>query len=1848
MASAKRKDDVIQTKSRYETSNKRRRLDTSEQQKRQPFSEGNAKITPLAPASSKLHTISQLANEQPAFPRGGAGTLTPLEKKQIWAQAERDVLLEQKRKKSRDFLDSHEDDELSSDAQDPAVGEIGESLKKSKSKKSSKKARVQKDHTDLTPRIEGLNYRRITSGSLILGQIAKVNLRDLAVSLPNNLTGYVPLTAISAQLTEKVESILNREIEDGLEHGSSDEEEDDVKLSHYFHVGQWVRVAVTSTGEDAANVTGQAKKRIELSLDPRLTNQGLAWKDLAVHCTLQASVRSVEDHGVIVDLGLSDAKVQGFIPTRELPHGLELSCVQVGMVFLCLVSNLSGGSRVVHMSARIDDSGKTNASHALSTAPNVNTFLPGTLVEILLSDVTKTGLAGKVMGMLDVTSDIVQSGARSINSSLEKTNKPGTKIIGRLIYTFPLSDPKKLGFSMLSHVLRLDASPPAGDQKVVDKNALHVSAIVERAKVVRVDPGLGVYFKLDSHAVDGFAHISRLSDFKVDTLSADDGPYKIGTEHQARILEYNVVDDLSILSLQETIIQQRFLRVEDVSVGDVVKAKVEKLLSDENGLKGLILHLSEGVTGLVPRIHLSDAQLQHPEKRFREGTPVSARVLLTDVVKRQVRLTMKKSLVNSDLTPWTAYNEISDGASSLGTLVKVQTNGAVVQFYGPVKGFLPVAEMSEAYIQDASQHFRVGQVLNVNCLHVNAEHGKLTVSCRDPSTSGAIPHQALQDLNPGATVSGTIFEKSEDDVLLRLGDPDTIARLEIDHISDGSLRKRQAALSKMRVGQQLSNLLVLEVQVKRRLVRLCNRASLLTASRDGSLLHGFQDVREGKKVTGFISNITSDGVFVSFVGGLTGLLSKSQIPAEVLQVTDFGFTRLQTLSTTICSVDYKGPQPRFWLTLKAESLSNSKVNGSVEQNEVLIDAIDSSMTSVHEFNVGTVTTARIVSVKETQLNVELAKNVLGRIDVSEIFDNWADIKDRKKPLRAFSPNQILPVRILGAHDARNHRFLPISHRAGKTPVFELSAKPSYVHGNDAEVLSLDKVQIGSSWLAFVNNVAEGCLWVNITPNVRGRIRAIDVSDDLSLVADLEKNFPVGSALKAQVISTDVDKNHLDLTGKASGASNQLTLNELSKGMILPGRITKTTERQVLVQLSENIVGAINLIDLSDDYAKADPTAHRKNEIVRVCVVEIDVPNKKVLLSLRPSKVLSSSLPVRDREITSAQQLHVNDVVSGFVCNVADQGLFVTLGHGVTAFVRVSNLSDSYLKEWKEGFQRDQLVRGKIISVDPATGHVQMSLKESVLRSDYVTPIQFNDLKVGQIVTGKVAKVEDFGVFVVIDNSTNVRGLCHRSEIAEQRVEDARKLFSEGDAVKAKVLKLDSDMRRISLGLKASYFIDGLGEDEEGHVDIEEGQDLVPGGVELENDAAGDDENSDESALENDEAESEDGSSEDDADSFDNQQNVDRGASLIGKDDDSDRGRPSEPSLLAGLQVGGFDWKGLSAPPSSKIPSTPSSDTEERLVKHKKKRKPTIQLDMTGDLDKHGPQSTDDYERLLLSQPDSSLLWLQYMAFHLELGEIDTARHISQRALQTISPIGQSESEKLNIWIALLNLENAYGDDETIESTFKSACEVNDSQEIHERLASIYIQSSKHEKADQLFQTMLKRFGAADPKIWINYATFLFDTLNEPERGRAILSKALQTLPATAHIDITSKFAALEFRSASGIAERGRTIFEGLLDAFPKRVDLWNVLLDLEMRYGGGREAGDANGGAGEKKARVRRLFERILDEGGAGKKIKNKQARFFFKRWLEFEEMEGDERGAEGVKKRAVEWVGRKQGGSGE
>lgn len=704
----------------------------------------------------------------------------------------------------------------------------------------------------------------------------------------------------------------------------------------------------------------------------------------------------------------------------------------------------------------------------------------------------------------------------------------------------------------------------------------------------------------------------------------------------------------------------------------------------------------------------------------------------------------------------------------------------------------------------------------------------MRVSCKDPKSFGEKQKEALEALVVGTICSGTVVEKSDDDLIIEIGSG-LKGVLAIGHLTDGSREKSGNTLKKLRAGQTLSDLVILDKNIDRRLIVFTMKPSLVQAAKSKELLGAFEDVSKGKVVKGWVKNITLIGVFVSFAGGVTGLVLKKDLPAEVQSLPDFKYIKYQSITTRVETIDFGGRRFRLSLRLGEEPGAGGVVPAAV----VPVKPVDENITSLADLIPGTVTKATIISVQQTQINVKLADNIQGRIDVSQLFDSWEAIKNKKIPLECFKKGDVIPVKVLGIHDARNHRFLPITHKASntKTPIFELSAKHSVIKKEGADVLTITQVTKGSSWVGFVNNLAEDCAWVNISPDIRGRISKLDLSEDISQLNNPVDSFPIGSALKVYVLNVDTQHNKLDLSARSS-SSLSLTYEKLRPGMVIPGRVTKVTDRQVIVQLSNSVSGTIDLIDLMDDFSKAKLSRYLKNDVIRVYILKVDTAHKRVTLSTRPSKVLSSELPVRDSQIRRIEDVKPGQLRRGFVKNVSDKGLFISLGSNFTGWVKILNLADTFLKDWKSLFLVGQLVEGKVLSVKGGVGHIEMTLRPSVV-SGKSRRTRFGNLKEGQVVSGKVKVVMEYGVFIEVDNATDVSGLCHRSEIADGVVQDVSKLYAVGDPVKAKVLRVDSETGRLNFGLKASYFANEDSED-----DGSEGGVVLDGSVSEEDESVG--------------------------------------------------------------------------------------------------------------------------------------------------------------------------------------------------------------------------------------------------------------------------------------------------------------------------------------------------------------------------------------------------------------------------
>ncbi|TRY68763.1 hypothetical protein TCAL_11652 [Tigriopus californicus] len=334
--------------------------------------------------------------------------------------------------------------------------------------------------------------------------------------------------------------------------------------------------------------------------------------------------------------------------------------------------------------------------------------------------------------------------------------------------------------------------------------------------------------------------------------------------------------------------------------------------------------------------------------------------------------------------------------------------------------------------------------------------------------------------------------------------------------------------------------------------------------------------------------------------------------------------------------------------------------------------------------------------------------------------------------------------------------------------------------------------------------------------------------------------------------------------------------------------------------------------------------------------------------------------------------------------------------------------------------------------------------------------------------------------------------------------------------------------------------------------------------------------------------------------------------------------PADPGF-----VDEFDPWAEGAPKQQQISSDPNAKalkTKTHLSKKEKKALDKLEaLEIAKaeqrvlDGEEAEPETAEEFDRLVLASPNSSLCWIKYMAFYMTKGQPEQAREIVRRALEKIN--FREDEEKFNIYMAWLNLENTLGDEEKFEEVFSQALKFNDQYKVYLQGAKIHEESGNKEQAEKLLKTLVRKF-SKEPEAWQALGLFYFKQ-NDFKEARFTLQRSIQNLDKKQHLEITTKFAQFEFKH--GEAERGKTLFETIVGNYPRRVDLWNVYVDLLVKH--------------DEKANARVIFERMIQLNLQPKRMKS-----IFKKYIEFEEQENNPQAVDQIRKKALEYVEAKVG----
>ncbi|KAH8360095.1 hypothetical protein KR093_010661 [Drosophila rubida] len=262
--------------------------------------------------------------------------------------------------------------------------------------------------------------------------------------------------------------------------------------------------------------------------------------------------------------------------------------------------------------------------------------------------------------------------------------------------------------------------------------------------------------------------------------------------------------------------------------------------------------------------------------------------------------------------------------------------------------------------------------------------------------------------------------------------------------------------------------------------------------------------------------------------------------------------------------------------------------------------------------------------------------------------------------------------------------------------------------------------------------------------------------------------------------------------------------------------------------------------------------------------------------------------------------------------------------------------------------------------------------------------------------------------------------------------------------------------------------------------------------------------------------------------------------------------------------------------------------------------------------KQRPETIDQFERLVLADPNNSRSWIQYMSFQLSNTEIDKAREIARRAIKTIS--FRETRELRNMWTSLLNLEVNYSSnfDEVLDEAIRN----NDPMEMYLSVIEVLKSHNLKERIINILNIITHKFRAV-LQVWrVTAETYFW--LDMADRVQPTLQRALGILPNDEHVNCIVAFAKLY--GENGDHAMAQTLLDDIVTSYPKRIDIWNLYVDMLV------------------KCNVIDSARNVLERAVLQKLPPNKML-VIYKKYLEFEHKHGTEANAARVKQLAEEYV---------
>lgn len=336
--------------------------------------------------------------------------------------------------------------------------------------------------------------------------------------------------------------------------------------------------------------------------------------------------------------------------------------------------------------------------------------------------------------------------------------------------------------------------------------------------------------------------------------------------------------------------------------------------------------------------------------------------------------------------------------------------------------------------------------------------------------------------------------------------------------------------------------------------------------------------------------------------------------------------------------------------------------------------------------------------------------------------------------------------------------------------------------------TLDQIKEGSVVTGVVKNITDYGAFIDLG-GMDGLLHITDMS--WGRVKHPSELINVGDEVQVKVLKFDNEKERVSLGLKQLHPDPwEDVRTKFPVGEKLRGKVVSLAEYGAFVELAEGVEGLIHVSEMSWTKRVKHPSQILNvGDEVDVQVLEVDTENRRISLGMKqlqpnPWVELKESYPP-------------GTIIEGEVKSITDFGIFVGVEEGIDGLVHVSDFSwTRRVNHPSEMFTKGQQIRAVVLGVDIENERFSLGVKQ--LEGDPWANIE-SKYGVGTQHDVKVVKIADFGVFVELES--DIEGLIHISELSMERVNNPSEVCQVGDTLKAEVISIDKDARKIGLSAK---------------------------------------------------------------------------------------------------------------------------------------------------------------------------------------------------------------------------------------------------------------------------------------------------------------------------------------------------------------------------------------------------------------------------------------------------------------